>query len=380
MRIVLLDHDSAFCAFVRQTLRGTEFVLDQDEISDPHEPAIVLLGATQTAELSKARAGFSLVGLEADGAVTVEQALQQGANDTFYKPIEPRALLALLRVARHRLLEAHARHSPRALLRRALAEQVTGQLVVQSPRGAGTVDVHAGGIAWVERAGHVPPLRTLLSRLQIETTNELCNAILDEARSSARSFVDVLERWRIASREVIHECLRTHLADELRLLLGEPSAQAMLIPYDARRVRGPLFAPDEVLPHDVRRTPPPSAESRPPMQTLPGHALEALRALSVVQGCKGASLINHSGSRIATLGDDIDGELAWSIAHLQRLQPTVVVEEEGLVHFAQALDDTIVLVATFDASEVSVGAARHHFRHCRRAPMADASSAAFATT
>lgn len=375
MRVLIADDDPDFCAFVLQALEDSEF--DAEDISTNPAAAltanaIVLLDESACAArfAGPARTHQVVIASVADGdSDALQRMLLLGADDALYKPVSPRALLAHLTVARHRLASsAHRAHTPRSYLDEVLAKGSTGALVIRGTQLSAAIHVHDGGIGWVENAGRDVSLRLLLDRAGIVLDTETARAVLTEARATGEHFTQVLVGWALVDRDVARECLRSHLADELAVLLAAPDVTVLFLPYDPRRASALRFDPVDVLPPRVLEsgiTLAPGHRMQRALPTVPEFAMTALRDAAGLSGCHSVMLMDRAGARLTAAGTGIDNHFAWSLVHAMKMgQQVLTVEEASTAYIARALDERIVLVAAFALRDVSLGLARTSLNAC----------------
>lgn len=374
MLVLIADDDPSFCAFVLQVLEGSDF--EAHDVSDDAARlstanAIVILGGTWCDRRLAALSGQPLIlaALDEGDARGLERALLYGADDVIYKPISPRALLGRLAIARHRLLTAsRPTRSAQKSLEETLLAGSTGLVVVRGSEHSGAVHVHDGGIAWVESAGREVSLNKLLGRFGVEIDREASIAVLGEARQTGKHFTEVLVDWGLVDAHVVRECVRCHLVDEIALLLDDPGAGVMFMPYDRARASVLSFAPDEILPSRPSESgivPAPRSVAARTMQTVPSHALMALHGVAGLPGCVGATLMDRAGGRLAAVGEPLDTNFAWSVVHTMKgAQPSLTIEENNVAHIARPLDEQRMLIAIFSLRDVNLGLARTSMINC----------------
>ncbi len=375
MRVLIADDEPDFCAFVLQALEDSEF--DAEDISTNPAAAftanaIVLLDESACAArfAKPARSHQMVIASVADGdSDALQRVLLLGADDAFYKPLSPRSLLAHLTVARHRLASsAHLAHTPRSYLDEVLSKGSTGALVIRGTQLSAAIHVHDGGIGWVENAGRDVSLRLLLDRAGIVLDAETARAVLTEARETGEHFTQVLVGWALVERDVARECLRSHLADELAVLLAAPDVTVLFLPYDPRRASALRFEPMDIMPARAFESgltlAPGRSIARPP-PTVPEFAMTALRDAVGLPGCHSVMLMDRAGGRLTAVGTGIDNHFAWSVVHaMKSWQQTLTIEEESTAYVARALDERLVLFAAFSLRDVSLGLARTSLNAC----------------
>ena len=375
MRVLIADDDPDFCAFALQALEGTEFEAD-DISADPTAAvvanAILILdeAACERRFAEGPHADQLVVASVPDGDVhALDRALLRGADDAFYKPIAPRALIARLTVAGHRLVTSpRAARSPRTCLEETLAAGTTGTLVIRGALHSGAIHVHDGGIAWVESAGRDVSLGVLLGRFGVSLDPDTALAVIAEARQTGQHFTEVLAEWGLVDRATARECLRSHLADEVATLLSDLNASALFMPYDRRRASSLSFSPADVLPTAALESgvvPASGSGTTRSQPTVPGLSMAALRGAIELTGCKAVMLMDRAGGRLAAVGSAIDNDFAWSLVHAMKAsQQLLTVEEGALAYIARATDERRVLVAAFSLRDVSLGLARTSLNAC----------------
>lgn len=373
MLVLIADNDPSFSAFVLQALESTDF--EAHDVSDDtsllaQAGGIVIAGGSFAAR-SLARPGTSVLVAVPDGDFAgLEAALENGAEDAFFKPIEPRALVARLTVARRRLIARRRPVTTWGAVEEALAARATGLVAIRGKEHSGAVHVHDGRISWVESTGRDVSLSALLARLGIEIDADTARAVLGEARETGKHFTQVAIDWGIAHAELVHECVRGYLSEVATELLGEAQATALFMPYDRSRASTLAFPPRDILdqsrpPMESGIVPTFSTQTRTVQHTVPTHALMALHGVSQLTGCQSTILMDRSGGRIAFTGEAIDNHFAWAIVHAMKgSQPSLTVEEDGIAHIARPLDEHRVLIGTFSLKDVNLGLARNSMIHC----------------
>jgi CheY-like chemotaxis protein len=258
MRVLIADDDPDFCAFVLQALEGTEFEAEDisgDAAASFAANAIFILdeAACELRLADASRSDQIVIATVADGDVhALDRALLRGADDAIYKPLAPRALVARLTVARHRLITSpRTARSPRSCLDETLAAGTTGSIVIRGALHSGAIHVHDGAIAWVESAGRDVSLTVLLGRFGIALDPDTALAVIGEARQTGQHFTEVLAEWGLVDRAVARDCLRSYLADEVATLLSDLNASVLFMPYDRRRASSLGFLPADILPTPV---------------------------------------------------------------------------------------------------------------------------------
>lgn len=379
MLLLIADDDPSFRAFVLQTLEGSEFeahdVSDDPAMIASNDAIIILGGRFATEHLVPRNGSATLVALADGDTAALELALAAGADDGFYKPIAPRAFLARLMVARNRLARARcASSSAYNSVDSALRASGTGLVAIRGEH-SGAIHVHEGRISWAESAGHGVSLVDLLRRFDIPIDTEAAAAVLGEARDSGKHFTQVLVEWGLVAEDTVRECIRSYLAEIVRDLLRDARATALFMPYDRRRASSLSYVPHEVMPEPSPQpasgvVPTSTGGGRRSVQhTLPTHALMALQGVAQLEGCRGATLMDRAGGRIAFTGEPLDSHFAWAVVHaMTGPEPSLTIEEEGVAHIARPLDAQRILIAKFSLQYVTLGLARNSMTQtCNRA-------------
>lgn len=375
MLLLIADDDPSFRAFVLQTLEGSEFeahdVSDDPAMLASNDAIVVLGGRFVTGHLVPRNGSTVLVALTDGDTDALELALVAGADDGFFKPIAPRAFLARLVVARHQLARARcASTSAWNSVEAALRASGTGLVAIRGEH-SGAIHVHEGCISWAESARHNVSLAGLLARFDIPIDPEAASAVLGEARASGKHFTQILVEWGLVSADLVRECVRSYLAEIVRDLLSDPRATALFMPYDPRRASSLSYAPHEVMlePRPLPNSGVVPNGTRTVQHTLPTHALMALQGVSQLAGCRGATLMDRAGGRLAFTGEPLDSHFAWAVVHaMQGPQPSLTIEQDGVAHIARPLDSQRVLIASFTLHDVNLGLARNSMTQtCHRA-------------
>lgn len=370
MRVLIADEDPAFCSFVIHALEGSEFeaIVTQDpaELTAPN--AIVIAGGPWIAlALGIGSSTQSILVVVDDGDERgLQRALRSGADDAMFKSLPPSALLARLSVARHRLTSNSTSRSARQCLDEALSAGRTGAVMIRGRELNGAIHVHQGCIAWAERNGHRKSLTALLQDAGITIDPETSNAVLREAHETKRHFTEILTSWRVVDHATAREAVRAYLAREVNELLAASPASAMFAPYDAWRASGLSFTAEEIL------IPESAASGVIPVLTLGGArrprmssgALGILVSCRQLAGCVGATLVDRSGWRLGSDGEELDSQFTWSLVNtMLPSQRLITLEDAHRVLFARPVTDG-VLIATFSLRDVNVGMARSSFLAC----------------
>lgn len=375
MLVLIADDDPSFCSFVLQTLEGTEFE-GHEVTSDPsalaQSDALVIVGGSFAREGIAPHSGaLVLAALGAGDDHGFELALARGADDAFFKPISPRALLDRLLVARHRLsLSRGGASSAWTCVDEVLAAKETGLIAIRGREHSGAIHCCDGGIAWADSTGREVSLSTLLGRFGIELDREVRSAVLHEARSTGRHFTKVLVEWGLVDADTVRECVRVHLAEVIAELLSDSRASALFTPYERWRASALSFHPHEVL-GEMRsglesgvNPLPASTPSRSWQHTVPSQALTTLHAVAELPGCRGATLMDRAGGRTSSVGESLDRSLAWAMVNaMTGAHSALTIEDGEMVHLARALDEQWVLVGTFSLRDSNLGLARNAMVH-----------------
>ncbi|MFO0551651.1 MAG: hypothetical protein U0271_24915 [Polyangiaceae bacterium] len=150
-----------------------------------------------------------------------------GVDEVLARPLRVDDLRSRLRIAARAL--SRSRTSPVDVLAQALAAERSGEVIVASGDESARVHVEQGRIVWVHRSQRAASVRQLLSRAGANIDEEGVRDLLEESRRTRQHFADVVVSWGLVEPAALREALRQHLAEELAIVLGWPSASAAFV-------------------------------------------------------------------------------------------------------------------------------------------------------